>query len=439
MTTEHYASWAVEQVWGSDRFYSEGDVAEDQVAFVIDSGVALLDDLNVNKEWSRSFIPTEPNPHSLGAEHGTAVASLIGAKADGKGLTGVAPGAEIVALKALRDSGWGAGNSVNNALAYARDVIIENDLFDRAVVNLSLGARQPDIHPLVREMADMGITVVVSAGNASMDVDGYSPASYGDHENVYTISATTQEGYYSGFTNYDNADSDGVDDVDFAAPGSAVPTYNTDGTIGFRNGTSFSAPLVSGILLMSEEVKAGQTFTLRNSQRQKGMVPDPLAMFDPDTYKHEEIVCPEPEPIYIEVPVPGPVVEVPVDPITGDWGRANVLRGTIGDDLIYGGNLGDNIKAGSGNDTIIGFEGNDRLRGGHGDDEIFVGGSGVSKVWGGSGADRFYLSEGPGRTTILDYVPGEDTLVASFDYQAETGNKWTKIWSGNDLVARIAV
>ena len=31
--------------------------------------------------------------------HGTAVASVIGAKADSHGLTGVAPGAQVVSLK----------------------------------------------------------------------------------------------------------------------------------------------------------------------------------------------------------------------------------------------------------------------------------------------------------------------------------------------------
>ena len=93
---EHYPSWAVEQVWGSDRFYHEGDVAEDQYAFVIDSGVDLLDDLNVVEEWSRSWVHDRTPFDSGKNNHGTRVASIIGAKANYEGLTGVASTDNII-------------------------------------------------------------------------------------------------------------------------------------------------------------------------------------------------------------------------------------------------------------------------------------------------------------------------------------------------------
>ena len=70
-------SWNIEQVWGSDRFYHEGDVAEDQFAFIIDSGIAKLDDLNVNEEWSKSFVNGFDDPFEDISGHGTAVASLM--------------------------------------------------------------------------------------------------------------------------------------------------------------------------------------------------------------------------------------------------------------------------------------------------------------------------------------------------------------------------
>lgn len=459
--TENIPSWAVEQVWGSDRFYSEGDVAKGQIAFVIDSGVALLDDLNVNTEWSRSFVSSEPDPHDPGAAHGTAVASLIGSKANGSGLTGVAPGAEIVALKALSNAGWGTNHRITDALAYARDLIVENDLFDSAVVNLSLGASNPDRHPIVREMADMGIKIVVSAGNSASDADGFSPASYGDHENVYTISASTKGGSYSGFTNYDNLDADGLDDVDFAAPGSSVPTYNTDGTISLRNGTSFSAPLVAGILLMSDDVKAGKTFEMIARQRDAGMIPDPLAMFDPDSYKHGDVnICPTPDPIYIEVPgpvvevpvyievpgpvvevpvpVPGPVVEVPTPVLRGELYARNQLVGSQDGDAITGGLLKDVLEGRAGDDVIFGLGGGDRIRGGQGDDLIDPG-QGKSKVRGGEGSDTFILQTGNGFTRVLDFQAGEDVLVLQDSDLAvvRQSSSWTEIEIEGDVVAKL--
>ena len=480
---ENTANWAVEQVWGSDRFYNEGDVAEGQYAFVIDSGVTLLDDLNVHTDWSRSFVDAEPDPHDGLNPHGTAVASLIGAKANGQGLTGVAPGAWIVALKALNQNGWGRGRDIEAALAYARDTIIENDLIDRAVVNLSLGGGQPSRHPIVREMADLGIKIVVSAGNSARDADGFSPASYGDHENVYTISSNTQGGSYSDFTNFDGIDLDGKDDVDFTAGGTAVPTYSSDGSIRNRNGTSFSAPLVAGVLLMSEEVRPGQTFELSDDQREKGMIPDPLAMFDPCTYKHGpstgepapappaesippvfgepiyievpgpeviiEVPVPGPEviiekPVYIEVPVPGPeviiekpiyievpgpeievpvpgpevIIEVPIPvevpvptPILrGEPDAANKIKGTQLDEVIAGGSKRDRLRGGGGDDVLLGLGGGDKIKGGAGDDLIDPG-TGKAKVSGGEGSDTFVLSEGRGHVKITDFDATQDFLA----------------------------
>ena len=440
---EEYQSWSVEQVWGSDRFYHEGDVAEDQYAFVIDSGISLnTGDLNVNQEWSKSFT-SDPDPFNDQTGHGTAVASVIGAKANYEGLTGVAPGAQVVALKVF-DTGMTFRSRIENALQHAKQVIIENDLVDRAVVNLSLGGTMPDNHPTVEELAELGVKVVVAAGNERSDVDGFSPASYGHLENVYTVSANDKYGYYSHFTNFDT--DDGEDDVDFTAPGTAIPTYNTDGTIRNRNGTSFSAPHVAGLLLMSD-IKAGQTFELTDHQEQRGMIPDPLAMFDSKTYKHTpepvivevpvyvEVPVPEPYPVYVEVPVPEPY-PVPVDPIIGDWDKSNRITGTTDDDAIYGGMLSDIIKGGKGNDTIVGFGGDDSLRGGQGDDLIFGGQGGKTKMRGGMGADTFFLNGGEGYSVIKDFDASEDRFIIPFEYDLTYGDGWTKMWVEDDLIAK---
>ena len=437
---EEVRSWGVEQVWGSDRFYHEGDVAEGQIAFVIDSGISLeTNDLNVNTEWSKSFTKN-PNPFDDETGHGTAVASVIGAKANYQGLTGVAPGAEVVALKVF-DRGWTSARTVESALQHAKQVILDNDLIDRSVINLSLGGPTPNNHPSIAELAELGIKITVSAGNGWADADGYSPASYGHLENVYTVSANDMYGYYSRFTNFDS--DDGYDVVDYTAPGTGIPTYNVDGTIGSRNGTSFSSPHVAGLLLMSD-IKAGQTFERTSYQIENNMIGDPLAMFDASTYKHD------PEPIYIEVPiyveVPGPVVEVPVyvdvpvpvDPIIGSWDQENRISGSREDDVIYGGMKRDILTGKFGNDTLIGFSGNDKLRGGQGDDNLYAGTNGRTTMKGGRGADSFYLATGEGHTTIKDFDPTEDKLFVPDQYSLTYEEGWTKIWIQDDLVANVA-
>ena len=442
-------TWNLEQVWGSDRFLHEGDVAEEQYAFVIDSGISLdTNDLNVNQEWSKSFT-SNSNPFDDESGHGTAVASVIGSKANGEGLTGVAPGAQVVALKVF-DQGGTLRTTVEKALQHAKKIILENDLIDKSVVNLSLGGARPDNHPTVAELNELGIKVVVSAGNQGRDADEYSPASYGRLENVYTVSSNDKKGWYSSFTNFDS--DDGYDVVDYTAPGTYIPTYNTDGTIGYRNGTSFSAPHVAGLLLMSEEIKAGETFNLTQRQRQNDMIGDPRAMFDLDTYKHQ--VEPEPiiieVPVYVEVPVyidvPGPVVEVPVyidvpvpvDPIVGNWGKDNKLRGTGEDDVIYGGRMNDHLRGGFGNDTLLGFGGNDKLKGGNGDDVLYSGNTGKTKMKGGEGSDTFYLSEGYGSYSVIrDFDPIFDTIVVPGEYELQYKDNLTKIMMGDDLIAKV--
>ena len=293
-------------------------------------------------------------------------------------------------------------------------------------------------------MADDGIRLTVAAGNSWADVNNFSPASYGDHPNVWTVSANDRNGNYSRFTNFD--DNDGVDDVDFTAPGTGVAAYNPDGSIRSVNGTSFSAPHVAGLLLMSD-IKAGQTFNMTEDQRNAGMVPDPLAMFDPDTYKHSGStpICPVPDPIYIEVPVPGPVVEVPIyievpgpvvevpvpgpvvevpvpQPITNFIGKIderNKITGTEGDDIIIGGNLKDNLFGGAGNDWIMG----------QGDKD---------KIYGGAGADTFVLSTGKKFDIIKDFDPAEDILsLPEGELTATYKGDNTNLYVDGDLVARV--
>lgn len=422
---EFTTSWGVEKVWGEYNFYNTGSPAADKYAFVIDSGISLnTGDLNVNTQWAKSFIDNDPFDDGLG--HGTAVATVIGAIADEHGLTGVAPGTQVVPLKVFNNTGATANRRVQEACRYAMEIILANGLVDDAVVNLSLGTMRPYAHEVIKELNDAGIKVVVSAGNFAMDVDEFSPASYGHLPNVYTVSSTTSNNSYSRFTNFDNGRDE--DDVDYAAPGSNIPVYSPDGGLRNVNGTSFSAPHVAGLLLMGG-IKEGPTYKLTSTQANKGMVPDPLALLDINT-------CPEPEPIIIEVPVPGPVVEVPIYiEVPGPVVEVPVYP----PQTTFVGNLNERnkIKGSNLDDVIIGGTQKDVLRGKSGDDYI-IGNGGKDKIYGGKGADTFVLSIGDGYTIIKDFDPAVDIISAPSDdleFVAKGSN--TKLYSGGDLVARI--
>ena len=413
---EFTTSWGVETVWGEYSYYNTGEPAVDKYAFIIDSGISLnTNDLNVNIEWAKSFT-ADNDPFNDTNGHGTAVATIIGAKADDYGLTGVAPGTQVVPLKVFGNGGFTTNRRVQDACAYAMDVIVTNDLINKSVVNLSLGVNTPDFHEIIEELNAAGIKVIVSAGNSARDVDGVSPASYGHLENVYTVSSTTKDNRYSDFTNFDGGGD--VDDVDYAAPGSGITVYSPSGGLRTVNGTSFSAPHVAGLLLMGD-IQAGPTFELSSAQQRAGMDADPLAL-----------LVPEPIIRYIEVPVIE-YVEVPVTVIeyvevhppqttfVGELDTSNKIKGSRLDDVIIGGYRNDVLKGGSGDDYIVSFGDKDKVRGGN-------------------GQDTFVLSVGDGFTVIRDYDPLEDTIVLpSDDYTLVEGLNKTKLYIGDDFVARI--
>ena len=102
--------WGVKAVWNGqdlskndDGSYSNFGIGS--YAFVIDSGVLQLDDLNIeNNGWSKSWVSGE-DAFTDGDGHGTHVAGTIGAKANGEGVIGVAPGATIISLKVFDSFG----------------------------------------------------------------------------------------------------------------------------------------------------------------------------------------------------------------------------------------------------------------------------------------------------------------------------------------------
>lgn len=256
--------WGVRAVWGGNDISSQGNVGIGTYAFVIDSGVlTTTGDLRVNTSWARSWISGE-TPFTDGNGHGTHVAGTIAALANGRGVVGVAPGAEVVPLKVFDSNGGGASSAtVVDAINYAVGVINANGLDkSKVVINMSLGgAADSTLETAVRNAAAQGIRFAIAAGNDGKDVDGYSPANAGDAANVYTTSAVDSTYTMASFSNWDRIESsDSVDDVDYAAPGVGVLSYYENGVLTNLSGTSMATPHVAGLLLMGG-ITAGDAVT----------------------------------------------------------------------------------------------------------------------------------------------------------------------------------
>ena len=229
----------------------------------------------------------DENPFNDDNKHGTHVAGTIAAKADGKGVVGVAPGAEVISMKVLSGTGGGSFEGVQNAIIQSAEYILNDsyqlknaagsviETFDTSmvtkentVINMSLGAGTlvQSMIDLIEDYADKGVVFTIAAGNSSMDVDGVTPAAAGSNANVWTTSAVDNKYNNAYFTNYDNDDAgDSKDDSTVSAPGVKVYSYNQgSGGNGMGNldGTSMAAPAVAGLLLMDPmDIKVDTTGT----------------------------------------------------------------------------------------------------------------------------------------------------------------------------------
>lgn len=197
-------------------------------------------------------------------DHGTAVASVVAAPANGIGLVGVYPQALLQVWDASPRGAGNLSNEIRGILAGSRR--------GPTVINLSLGSEEFD--PIEEEAIllalSRGSLVVASSGN---DFQEGNPIEYpASLPHVLTVAATDE-------TNEPAFFSSSSAFVDLTAPGQAIPValplaYKASG-YGVEDGTSFSSPLVAGatawVWTSRPELDNTQVFALmRRSARDVG-------------------------------------------------------------------------------------------------------------------------------------------------------------------------
>ena len=200
--------------------------------------------------------------------HGTHVAGIAAAKADARGVVGVAPNARLWAVKVLdyNEQTRRCEGSISSVIAAIEYVTRLKDQID--VVNLSLGCKcnSTALDDAISRSVKANITYVVAAGNKNDNASSWSPANHKDAHNnkdVITVSAMTDldgrcggeshaelvragefEAFYNDdafakFSNYGSV-------VDIAAPGVLINSTGVNGTYSRDSGTSIAAPHVAG-------------------------------------------------------------------------------------------------------------------------------------------------------------------------------------------------
>ena len=236
---------------------------------VIDTGVGPHSDIDIKggKNCNGSG-----SSYADGNGHGTHVAGTIGAKDDSVGVVGVAPGADIYAVRVLNNQGSGSWSNVICGV----DWVTASASFIK-VANMSLAGGGSDdgncgntnsdaLHKAICASVTAGVTYVVAAGNENANFASSVPAAYNE---VLTVTATADfDGFAGGgaaatcrtdvddtvadFSNYTTVGS-ADESHTIAAPGVCIySTYMTRSgrkmvaTYATISGTSMASPHVAG-------------------------------------------------------------------------------------------------------------------------------------------------------------------------------------------------
>jgi subtilisin family serine protease len=246
--TYRYQQWGNTKV-GSDAYTSVS--TGNQLVAVLDSGIkASHEDFatgqircDIGADFTGETLSTNGcvDPHG----HGTHVAGTVGAVANnGKGIAGIAPGVPILPVRVLGAGGGGTSTTVSKGIVYAVDR-------GATVITMSLGGGYAaTLDTAVKYATDHNVVVIAAAGNnrASGNAAQWPAASPG----AESVAATDSSNVTATFSN-----SSGTADI--AAPGVNTASTLTDGSYGFKSGTSMAAPHVAAAAALYRATHPGST------------------------------------------------------------------------------------------------------------------------------------------------------------------------------------
>lgn len=288
-------SWGVErmrpeQVWSRTR-------GEGVTIAVIDTGVdtydvPMLDGANVTTINFAGFEHRDDNEGMDDCAHGTAVVALIVGQPgtdQNNNLTGIAPEAEVIAMRTLQVSG-GDENGPAEQEPLEPTIAAIYEAIDREVdiINISQqGTDTPAYRAAIAEAIANDIVVIAAAGNRGADPNLPYPAAY---PGVIAVGMSNQQDLPHELSQWHRDLR-----VSVAAPGDQVYLARPSGpdtgaAYAVDSGTSFAAPLVTGTvaLMLSEN----PDLTPDEVRARLELTADPPPMATPDKQLGYGIVNP---------------------------------------------------------------------------------------------------------------------------------------------------
>jgi subtilisin len=285
--TQELYPWGLEAIQVPEVHHEEPGLKGAGVGVaILDTGIDLTHpDLSKNvKGGYNALAGQDPKTYQDDNGHGTHMAGIIAARANGLGVIGAAYQAKLYAVKVLDQYGSGRLSDLINGLGWVRANQIR-------VVNMSLGFSEgsPLLEQAIERLYEAGVIMVASAGNHSTNCaqdgggddgggDGSAQDGGGDdgggdtgcdtvpggvsyparYHGVIAVAATDSQ---NRVTNYSRSGPE----VAVAAPGGSthdqrILSTNKGGGYGWGSGTSQAAAHVTGALALALQVKSHMSF-----------------------------------------------------------------------------------------------------------------------------------------------------------------------------------
>ncbi|MFC7686263.1 S8 family peptidase [Ureibacillus sp. GCM10028918] len=232
------ADWGITRT-AAQKAWNSGLTGKGIKVAIVDTGIAKHDDLMIaggvsTVDYTSSY--TDDNGH------GTHVAGIVGAENNSIGIVGIAPDADVFAVKSLDQNGYGYLSDTIEAIDWS----ITNKM---DIINLSFGTttHSATLQQIVDKAYSQNILVVAAAGNngtadGSIDTIEY-PARY---ESVIAVAATDSADKRTSFSATGST-------IEVSAPGEGILSLFLNNQYARMSGTSMAAPYVAGNLALLKQ------------------------------------------------------------------------------------------------------------------------------------------------------------------------------------------
>ncbi|ELS63147.1 minor extracellular protease epr [Bacillus inaquosorum KCTC 13429] len=252
-TSDNFEQWNLEPIQ-VEQAWKAGLTGKDVKIAVIDSGISPHDDLSIAGGFSAvSYTSSYKDDNG----HGTHVAGIIGAKHNGYGIDGIAPEAQIYAVKALDQNGSGDLQGLLQGIDWS----IANGM---DIVNMSLGTTSDSqiLHDAMDKAYEQGVLLVAASGNDGNGKPVNYPAAY---SSVVAVSATNEKNQLASFSTTG-------DEVEFSAPGTNITSTYLNQFYATGSGTSQATPHAAAMFALLKQRDPAETNVQLRADMQKNIV-----------------------------------------------------------------------------------------------------------------------------------------------------------------------